>query len=75
MRVPDDDGTTVVTKFDKCAFAVCGRLGDGRALPVFVCFASGDSYVFAWASHYVSDDILDKDVKPLPWRYISNPKG
>ncbi len=75
LRVPDDDGTTVVTKSDKSASAVCGRLGDGRALPVFVCFASGDSYSLAWAPHYVSDDIKDKDGKPLPWRYIINPKG
>ena len=75
LRVQNDDGTTVVTKSDKSASAVCGRLGDGRALPVFVCFASGDSYAPAWAPHYVCDDILDKDGKPLPWRYISNPKG
>ena len=70
-----DDGTTVVTKSSKCASAVCGRLGDGRALPVFTCFASGDSYAPAWAPHIVCDDILDKDGQPLPWRYISNAKG
>jgi hypothetical protein len=34
---PDDDGATVVTKSDKCASAVCGRLGEGRSLPVFMC--------------------------------------
>jgi len=72
---PDDDGTTVVTKSDKCAFAVCGRLGDGRSLPVFMCFASGDSYEPSWAPHNVCEDILDKDDNPLPWRYISNAKG
>ncbi len=27
---PGDDGTVVVTKSDKCASAVSGRLGDGR---------------------------------------------
>ncbi len=62
LRVLNDDGTTVVTKSDKCASAVCGSLGDGRVLPVFVCFASGDSYAPAWAPHYVSDDInMNKD--------------
>ncbi len=29
LRVPNDDGTTVVTNSDKCASAVCGRLGEG----------------------------------------------
>ena len=32
---PGDDITTVVTKSDKCASAVCGCLGDGRVLTVF----------------------------------------
>jgi hypothetical protein len=75
LRVPDDDCTMVVTKYDKCTSAVCGRLGDGRTLPVFMCFASGDSYAPPWALHYVSDDIKDKGGTPLPWRYFSNPKG
>ena len=30
----DNDGETVVTKSSSCASAACGRLGDGRALPV-----------------------------------------
>jgi hypothetical protein len=72
---PTDDGTAVVTKSDKCASAVCGRLGDGRSLPVYICFASGESYDPAWAPHYACDDILDKELKPLSWRYISNAKG
>ncbi len=73
-RGPGDDVTAVVTKSSKCASAVCGRLGDGRALPVFMCFAFGDSFAPAWASHYVCDDIFDKDGNPLAWRYISNTK-
>ncbi len=65
-RVPNDDGTTVVTKSDKCASAVCGRLGDGKGLPVLVCFALGDSYAPAWAPHYVSDDIKKKRGEATP---------
>ena len=70
-----DDNTAIVTKSDKCGSAVCGRLGDGRSLPVFIVFNSSDSFEPAWAPHYVSEDIYDNEVNPLPWRYISNPKG
>jgi hypothetical protein len=75
LRVPNDAGTTVVTKSDTCASAVCGRLGDGGFLPILVCFPSSDSYVLAWVPHYVCNDIMDKDKKLFPWRYISNAKG
>jgi hypothetical protein len=37
VRFNDDDGEVVVTKLDKCASAACGRLSDGRALPVYMC--------------------------------------
>jgi len=57
---PEDDGTMISTKSDKCASAVCGRLGDGKALPVFMCYASGDSYKPAWAPLRVCEGILDK---------------
>ena len=70
-----DDGTTVVTKSSKTGSACCGRLGDGRALPVFVVFASGDTFDPAWAPHIVSDTIFDNEGEALPWRYISNAKG
>ena len=70
-----DDGTTVVTKSSKCSTAVCGRLGDGRSLPVFVCFASGETFDPSWTPHYVSDEICDKNGEPLEWRYINNLKG
>jgi hypothetical protein len=70
-----DDGTTLVTKSSKCGTAVCGRLGDGRSLPCFVCFASGDSFQPSWTPHYVSDEVFDKNGDPLEWRYISNVKG
>ncbi len=60
-----DDNIVVVTKSNKCASAVCSRLGDGRALPVFMCFAYGESYAHAWAPHFVCEDILDKDNQPL----------
>ncbi len=39
-----DDGEVVVTKSDKYASAACGRLGDGRALPVYIVFRSGETY-------------------------------
>jgi hypothetical protein len=50
---PEDDGIVVVTKSSNCASAICGRLGDVRALPAFMCFSSGDSYALAWVTHYV----------------------
>jgi hypothetical protein len=40
-----------------------------------MCFAFGDSHEPAWAFHYdVYEDIRDKDVTPLPWRYIRKAK-
>ena len=41
---PEDDGTTIATKSDKCASALCGRHGDSRSLPVLMCYVAGDSY-------------------------------
>jgi hypothetical protein len=70
-----DDGTTFVTKSSKYGSVVCGRLGDGRSLPSFVCFASDDSFKPFWTPHYVSDEVLDNNGDPLEWRYISNVKG
>ena len=58
-----DDGTSIVTKSSKSAFAVCGRLGDGRPLLVYIVFNSGDSFEPEWATHVVSDTIFDKDGK------------
>jgi len=71
----EDDNTAVVTKSDTCGVSVCGRLGNGRALPVCIVFKSGYSFDPAWAPHYVSEDIFDNEGNPLPWRYINNPKG
>ena len=70
-----DDGTSLVTKSSKTAFAVCGRLGDGRPMPVYTVFNSGDSFEPSWTPSIVSDCIFDKDGKGLPWRYSSNEKG
>jgi len=50
-------------------------LGDGRALPVFAVFNSGDSFEPVWAPHYVFNDMFVKDGKPLVWRYSTNAKG
>ncbi len=44
-----DDGEVVVTKSSCSDLAACGRLGDGRALPVYIVYASGDSYEASWA--------------------------
>ena len=71
----EDDGESIVTKSSSCASAACGRLGDGRALPVYIVFASGETYDAKWAPEIVSEDIFDKDGKPLAWRYTCNPKG
>jgi len=71
----DDDGTAVVTESLKTGWACRGRLGDGRAPPVFNVFASGDSFDLVLAPHTVSNTIFNKDGKGLAWRYISNAKG
>jgi hypothetical protein len=75
IKAGQEDGTSAVKKSSTSDSAFCGRLGDGRALPVFICFASGDSYEPAWTPHFVSCDIFDVDGKPLAWRCISNAKG
>jgi hypothetical protein len=72
---PEDDNTAIITKLDKRGSTFCGRLGDGRALPVFIDFKPGDSFEPSWASHYVSDDILDDERKQLAWRCNINAKG
>jgi hypothetical protein len=47
--VKDDDGEVIVTKNSKTATTVCGRLGDGRPLPVYMMFASGEEHDAEWA--------------------------
>ena len=64
IRIPFDDGETVVTKLDRCASAACGRLGDGRALPVYNVFGSGETYDLEWVLDIKTPDILDKDGEP-----------
>ncbi len=71
---PEDDGECIVTKSSSSATSVCGRLGNGKALPVYTVFDSGESFHPAWAPHIVSE-IKDKDGNFLPWRYASNEKG
>jgi len=70
-----DKATIIVTKSSKSASAVCGRLGDGRSLPVFICYASGDFFDPEWRPHIVFEDVFDSNGAPLAWRYISNVKG
>jgi hypothetical protein len=65
IRGPKDDEETIVTKSSWCASAACGRLGDGRALPVYIVFAFGESHDAEWALQIASSDIFDKDEKPL----------
>ena len=72
---PTDDGTGVVTKTGKCASAACGRLGDGRALPVYMVFASGEQLAGAWTPELEAPDILDNEGNTLKWRYTCNEKG
>ena len=72
---PGDDGETVVTKTGKCASAACGRTGDGRTLPPYIVFNSGEGFEKEWAPCIEEPTILDKDNKPLQWRYDSNDKG
>ena len=74
IRAPGDDGETIVTKSSSSATSVCGRLGNGKALPVYTVFDSGDTFHPTWAPHIMSD-IKDKDDNLIPWRYASNEKG
>ena len=71
----DDDGEMVVTKSSSCVSDTCGLLGDGRKLPVDIVFASGETHDSTWAPEMKTPDILDKDGKPLSWRYTCNLKG
>jgi len=63
-----NDGTSLVTKSSKTASAVCSRLGDGRSMPVYTVFHSGDTFEPSWAPSIVSDCMFGKDVNGLPWR-------
>ncbi len=60
LRAPGDDGETIVTKSSASTTSVCGRSGDGKALPMFTVFDSGDTFHLTWAPHIMSD-IKDKD--------------
>ena len=57
----EDDCETIVTKSGRAATAVCGRLGDGKALPVYITFNSGEEFDTKWAPDMKSHDILDAD--------------
>ena len=47
-----------------CASATCERLGDGRALPVYIVFGYGETYDSAWVPDINTPDILDKYGEP-----------
>ncbi len=63
-----------MTKSSCSSSAACDRLGDGRSLPVYIVYATGETYDTSWAPEITTPDILDKDVEPLQWRYTSNLK-
>lgn len=71
----EDDGEVIVTKSNSAATAMCGRTGEGKALPPYIVFASGDSFHWSWAKVYESPHFVDKDGEPLKWRFASNAKG
>ena len=71
----DDDGEAAVTKSGKTATAVCGRTGDGKSLPVYIVFNSGEEYDVTWTKEVSSTELFDKEGNPLSWQYISNTKG
>jgi hypothetical protein len=54
---------------------MCGRLGDGRSFPMFICLDSRESCELVWTPQLLSSIIFDFGLKPLPWRYIINAKG
>ena len=49
------DGTSLVTESSKTASTVCGRLVDGRPMPVYTVFNSRDTFEPSWAPSIVSD--------------------
>ena len=49
-----DQAAIIVTKLSMSTSTVCGRLGDGRLLPVFMFYASGESFEPEWCPHIVS---------------------
>jgi hypothetical protein len=75
IRIEEDNGEAIVTKSSFSPSDACGRLGDGRALPVYIVYASGDNYKATWAPDISTPYIMGKDGQPLQWRYKSNLKG
>ena len=71
----NDDGEVIVTKSNSAATIMCGRTGDGKPLPPYTVFASGESFHWSWAKRYESEHFVDKEGNPLMWRYASNLKG
>lgn len=72
----DDDGSCLATKSSNTATTACGRTGDGKPLPPYIIFSSGEEYDVAWAPHIESDELCDpRTGKNLAWRYNSNSKG
>ena len=65
IKSKEDDGEVIVTKSSKTASAICGRLGDGRPLPVYMVFASGEEHDVSWAPEIsepsIVHNILEKD--------------
>jgi len=75
----NENGEVIVSRNSKTASAVCGRLGDGKSLLVFIVFASGDEHD-AMKTPEISEpsrahNIVDKNGNPIVRRYTSNVKG
>ena len=70
----EDDGECLVTKSSSTATAMCGRRGDGKAIPPTIVFSSGEGFHPSWTRKHESA-IPDGAGKPLQWRYRSNAKG
>jgi hypothetical protein len=60
-----DDGKVVVTKSEMCALVARGRLGDGRALPVYIVFGDDETNDPAWVLNIKNSDILDNEGEPM----------
>ena len=69
-----DDHDVLVTMSSSTTTAVCGRTGDGKALPPYIVFNSGNTLSSGWTRD-IKSDVLDSDGKPIKWRFGSNEKG
>jgi hypothetical protein len=70
----DTGGECIVTKSSSCATAVCGRLGNGEALHLYIVFGSGKTYHPGWELH-IDSNLKNMGGHPISWRHARNDEG